>query len=686
MRSIRRIVTAGLATLLFLAWVMTPTPIIRAQEKELELEPEGNYGVGNPDVFVSKYLQFRKRQLGGESPDVLKVRLGYVKGLSRSFTGTAGEIAINLQTGTYQLSLSGLTPLRTYSVSLVQKQEDERLLDKVAGLITFVAAGTANAVSGVLPVALSQDFTIDRVVVKSGLLSTGETVGAGTVSVFQKIFFRRLSLMDFSRSKVLFEETTAAPRFARLVPEVSVEPEASLIDTVEDVPLTRSSSFLVPAFDFAGGNGGGMNVDQLISKGAKLFFEETFKGNGRSCGTCHPGSNNFTIDPGFISSLPPDDPLFVAEFNPALAQLERPQLMRQFGLILENVDGLDNPANKFVMRSVPHTLGLQVSLEQDTSLTNPPADMTGWSGDGAPGTGSLREFAIGAVVQHATKSLARIEGQDFKLPNENQLDAMEAFQLSLGRSADFNLAGLTFNDVNVEAGKSIFVNGTGDLNAGGKCANCHGNAGAIATNGQNRNFNTNVEDVANPARLVQNFPLDGGFGQSPTNPDGSIGNRTFNAPPVVEAADTGGFFHNNITTTLDGVMEFYTGPEFNNPRAPTARFAFTPAQKSQVVGFMRGINTLQNVDVAVRELDLLLSTNGNPNQEQMRRLETAYGETQDAIDVLSAGGIFPSALTPLSDARGIIQQALQASNPNVRRSLAQSAMGRLTTARSLVAN
>ncbi len=85
-----------------------------------------------------------------------------------------------------------------------------------------------------------------------------------------------------------------------------------------------------------------MKLDKLISQGAELFFEETFRGNGRTCGTCHPASNNFMIDPDFIATLPANDPLFVAEFNPALANLERPQLMRSFGLILENLDGFDD--------------------------------------------------------------------------------------------------------------------------------------------------------------------------------------------------------------------------------------------------------------------------------------------------------------------------------------------------------
>src|SRR5439155_477442 len=124
--------------------------------------------------------------------------------------------------------------------------------------------------------------------------------------------------------------------------------------------------------------------------------------------------------------------VFQKIFFRALAQLERPQLMHQYGLILENLDGFDDPTNKFVMRGVPHTLGLQVSLAQDpTQQPNPPAEMTGWSGDGAPGTGSLREFAIGAVTQHFTKSLNRVQGTDFRLPQQRERAALEAFQLSL---------------------------------------------------------------------------------------------------------------------------------------------------------------------------------------------------------------------------------------------------------------
>jgi hypothetical protein len=63
--------------------------------------------------------------------------------------------------------------------------------------------------------------------------------------------------------------------------------------------------------------------DALVLEGLRLFTEETFGGNRRTCATCHPATNNFTIDPQFIKRLDRRDPLFVAEFNPALRNLER---------------------------------------------------------------------------------------------------------------------------------------------------------------------------------------------------------------------------------------------------------------------------------------------------------------------------------------------------------------------------
>ena len=264
----------------------------------------------------------------------------------------------------------------------------------------------------------------------------------------------------------------------------------------------------------------------------------------------------------------------MAEFNPALAQLERPALMRSFGLILENLDGLDDPTTKFVMRGVPHTLGLQVSLERDTGLVPAaPAEMTGWSGDGAPGTGSLREFAIGAVTQHFTKRPGPRRGPGLQAAQAStSWMRWKRFNCRSVGAPDFNLAKITFTDANVNTGKSLFINGAGDPNFAGTCDFCHTNAGALAAAlaDQNRNFNTNVEDGVHPARsaLGPNFPLDGGFGRDCQCRTAPSATATFNTASVVEAADTAPFFHNNVVSTLEDVVAFYTGPEFNGPRAP----------------------------------------------------------------------------------------------------------------------
>ena len=542
--------------------------------------------------------RYRTQRLKGADESVLRVRLGYVKGLSRSFTGIAGELAVDLNSGRFTLGLNRLDPGQTYSLWLVDEADASAASDDISFKLADVQGHKAAAtLTGDAASTVPFGFSIDRVVLARGTQSMADVLAAGSLNVFQKIFHKRLSIAKESAGIIMFEETRPpAPNLSSLVPDI-----ASDTTTARAISASSATSVEAASPAVSGSSGTSLLLDILISQGARLFFEETFGGNGRTCGTCHPASNNLTIDPAFIRTLSANDPLFVAEFNPALAQLERPRLMRSFGLILENVDGLEDPTNKFVMRGVPHTLGLQVSLEADTSQVPTPAEMTGWSGDGAPGTGSLHEFAIGAVKQHFTRRLARVEGRDFRQPREHQLDAMEAFQLSLGRDADFSLATTTFHDPAVESGKSLFVNGTGDPNAGGKCAGCHVNAGAILA-GQNRNLNTNVEDVVHPARSIQNFPHDGGFGSTPANPDGTFGNRSFNLTSAVEAADTAPFFHNNVVSTLEGVVAFYTGPEFNGPRAPAARFAFTPTQVGEISNFMRAINVLQNVNSASREL------------------------------------------------------------------------------------
>ena len=80
MKTSRANLVAGAAAVLLCAIVFGSTTGSQAQE------PAPAYGVGIPEVFLRKYLAFRQAQLASRTPQVLQVRLGYVKGLSRSFT------------------------------------------------------------------------------------------------------------------------------------------------------------------------------------------------------------------------------------------------------------------------------------------------------------------------------------------------------------------------------------------------------------------------------------------------------------------------------------------------------------------------------------------------------------------------------------------------------------------------
>jgi Tol biopolymer transport system component len=404
----------------------------------------------------------------------------------------------------------------------------------------------------------------------------------------------------------------------------------------------------------------------LVAQGEDIFFNETFGGNGRTCGTCHPAENKFTIDPAFIAQLPATDPLFVAEFNPDLAELEKPELMRQFGLIQENADGFDKPG---VMRGVPHTKALATSV---ASLSGP---RTGWSGDGAPGDGTLRSFAVGAVRQHFTKTLNRVEGVDFRLPTEEELDALEAFQLSLGRQADLSLP-LALKGTVPAQGQQIFLD-----DSVGKCNLCHRNAGASSDVGGgnlgNTNFNIDVESLPfQPARLFDpTIPIDGGLGNNP-RPGGGFGDGSFNVPPLVEAADSPPFFHNNAALTIEDAVAFYNTSTFNGSPSTNqvGGINLNGVQINAVAAFLRVINVLENIRSAIAFQEKALLTK---NKTQTARfLSLAGKDIESAITVLQDGSLHADAVT-------LLQQA-QASMTRRRNPDAIDAMNKAKAARDLI--
>jgi len=292
------------------------------------------------------------------------------------------------------------------------------------------------------------------------------------------------------------------------------------------------------------------------------------------------------------------------------------------------------------------------------SVNSPGGPRTGWSGDGAPGDGSLRAFATGAVIQHFTKTLNRVPGVDFRLPTEEELDALEAFQLSLGRQQDLVLP-LRLKGTVPKRGQEIFLD-----NKLGKCNLCHVNAGATANLGGgslgNANFNTGVEDLPDqPARLTtQKVPRDDGF-RTP-------GDGTFNVPPLVEAADSGPFFHNNAIETIEGAVAFYDGEAFNKSPAGLALAKLDPEGKgieldgTQIVAiaaFLRVINVLENIRQSIMLLEASLAVSSSA--ERARLLTRAVRETDDSTGVLTGGGLHAEAVARLHEARRLADRALR---------------------------
>lgn len=434
-----------------------------------------------------------------------------------------------------------------------------------------------------------------------------------------------------------------------------------------------------------------------ICVGADLFFREPFNGNGRACGTCHTAQFDFTISPEFLQSLAPDDPLFVAETNPTLAQLEKPELMRNLGLILENVDGLDAPTTKFVMRSVPHTFSLATSITPPPIVnpdgtatdgtTQPPNQRTGWGGDGAPNPGGLRQFQIGAITQHYTKSLNRVAGTDFTLPTSEQLDDINAFLLSIGRTRELALADVRLTDMGADTGRTLYI--------ANRCNGCHANAGANNGAGVNRNFDTGIETVR-PDRLntfMPPIPRDGGFGTAPafnhdSNGDGmldSFGNGSFNTPPLIEAADTGPFFHNNAFTTIEESIRFYTSPAFANSVAGANNpVPFNDTDIINVGKFLRVLNASFNNQLAIARLQAVIriadAQKNHYKGLQAGLLDAAQAEVRDAIAVLSGPGINSAEVAHLMTADQTITSANSNSSWNQRLAKAQTALAEVQAA------
>ena len=689
-----------LLTLAFLLIACALPVLFLSGKTSSESDPSlAGLGLGSLETFNTNYKDWEEQyeKNGGDRNRVLA--MGWFKGLSTDNSYASGLARLNLVDGEVAVTINGLSKDEGWDVWMVDSAAGRSIALENDDRMQRIGSLKHEGKNASLVAHLGKDafatFDMDLIIVtKEGKNPIENRTLIGTTSLFHRVYRSKQQ----GQYGVLADADPLPPQpdqrgvFKRVVDAISPTASADI------GPIPNPTTPL----------------QQSITRGRQSFFNETFNGNGRTCGTCHRENGNLTIDAEFIDDLPPNDPIFVAEFVPALANnFENPVLMRKFGLILENPDGFDNLPSKFVMRGVPHTLALlqntltpvpavpgatpnpDGSIPAQDGTTTPPNERTGWGGDGAPGTGTLREFIVGAITQHYPKTLNRQAPGDFRMPTTGELDDLEAFQKSLGRRQDLNLAAMQpkFRNEVVRKGVDIFNNGGSvlggsDLGAG-KCFFCHLDAGAsdFFFPGANANFNTNVEGLpSQPADLVsppQLNPQDGGFGRTGISPTGGFGNGSFNTPVLVEAADTGPFFHNNAIETIEGAVDFYNSTAFNTAPGFGSLIGGIKLEATEVVAvaaMLRAINVLENERSARDLIDRIkIATSG---AQALELSNLAVAEIDDAIEVLVGGGLHRKAQKEFNKARGNALKAGTAGSASQRITEANKALANLTTAKN----
>ncbi|MBY4676054.1 hypothetical protein [Marinobacterium arenosum] len=611
--------------------------------------------VGTVNSLYNRWLAQYSRS-GGDRRLVIPLR--YTKGLSSQISQASGQATLDLIGGRLSVNVEGLPEDQPFAVWLVDnrpgpgrsvKPEDG---DRILSLGTLTRQPDTWRLEVTLDYPQVKDLEIDLIAVAP-------------------------ANQPLQQGALLFGSPTL---FQRLYHGAQAGPVTLLADNPTDIGRDDRAwkgdfHLLVPRPAYA--KKGPPPFDQLVADGERLFFEETFDGNGRTCGTCHPADNNFTIDPHFIATLPDDDPLFVSEFMPGMESLEHDRLLRELGLVLENVDGFGNPG---VMRGVPGVSALALSMTPEPPGDQAPLARLGWSGDGGAGSGTLREFAIGAIVQHAPLSMGRFAGTDFRLPTEYELDALEAFQLSLGPDAELNLAEMRMRSAIAERGRQLFLQETSDNGtfAAGKCHSCHSNGGAnpsalfLAANGFeagqfNMNLNIGLQRISETlGRMIapDANPPDEGFGQA-SNGDG-FGDGTFNIPRIVEAADSAPYGHDNSLLTLESFLAFYLSDAFQaspaaaqlslvDPIPGTQVLTVDNSQLASIAALLRVLNAAENIRQVMASMATLPDIDDPAAHE--RGLRATLANIDDAIEVLTAAGLHPNAVEALHITREYVVES-----------------------------
>ena len=478
------------------------------QSPETDVAQEEIAGVGTADNLSKTYERW-STSYASNNPKGPVLTMLWTRGLSSEFSKAKGIAQLNLENDSVSVRIKGLEG---------DEVSDVWLVDNLPGVGRSVIPEAG-----------------DNMVKVGSLQFDGDKAWLdGKVENLSKLHVDMIVLVrkdgDPSKDGVLFGTTSLFQKVYhypdRQTPvqqlEVKSNKGLSLISSATATGITPRGFF--PGVD-----------SRVLNKGRELFFEEAFNGNGRTCATCHREDDNLALSLKTIAALPDDDPLFIVEqeyrqdgtANALFGdfRMERPALMRKVGLIFENTNGFRELDGSFTsrgtMRAPNHVLSVRTTLApppivslDDGTLPVDPADLvfaerTGWSGDGTPTgfredffdsngrdlTGSLRDFTIGAIIQHFTRTLDRSGASvdefgnsrepDFRFATEEELDAMEAFMLSIGRQEENDdLNSIRLSDEVADRGRlnymgfNVFDTTPGDGRPVLSCNSCHLDGGS----------------------------------------------------------------------------------------------------------------------------------------------------------------------------------------------------------------
>lgn len=287
----------------------------------------------------------------------------------------------------------------------------------------------------------------------------------------------------------------------------------------------------------------------LVAEGRRLFFEETFGGNGRTCGTCHI-EPSFTITPADIAKLPRNDPLFKGALDVNMHFIKRALFQYPLGGIL-------------VQRATPGVFNMKG--------TEP------FLADGrAP---NLEAVIVGATTLHLLDGAVDKKGE--RLPTADEIEAMVAFQESVHMPEKSRGRGSMGEEA--VAGQELF-------NTKAACATCH--FGGLLTD--NSFHNTGVVNDTEGDIYVGDLPFDPGACRlNPNGNDCETSGANFNTPQLRGVRVTGPYFHNNSRATLRGVVEFYNSDIFAsspaNQRLGIGPLNLTEEEIDLITAFLEGM-------------------------------------------------------------------------------------------------